>query len=171
MTTTDLIAKLRRDVISMIEDVKEYGLLPDSILNWKEHAEKWSVLDCLEHLNRYSLYYNNEIRKAIERSPLDGTSQEARSTWMGRKFISMMDPDNTTKHKTFKRMNPVHGSLKREVINTFLANQKELLLLLEDASKVNLNKAYIRVEFLKILQMNLGDGFQFVIVHEQRHLR
>ena len=90
---------------------------------------------------------------------------------MGRKFIAMMHPDNTTKHKTFARMNPTEGSLKKEVIVRFLRNQQELLDILELASKVDLNKASIPVEFFKILRMNLGDALQFVIVHEQRHLK
>jgi hypothetical protein len=84
----------------------------------------------------------------------------------------MMHPGNTAKQKTFARMNPVHSSsLKKDVIERFLDNQKELLLLLNDAAKINLNKASIPVEFLRLLRMNLGDAFQFVIVHEQRHLR
>ena len=83
----------------------------------------------------------------------------------------MMHPDNTTKHKTFARMNPAEGALKKEVIGRFLRNQQELLDILDLASKADLNKASISVEFLKILKMNLGDALQFVIVHEQRHLK
>jgi hypothetical protein len=90
---------------------------------------------------------------------------------MGKKFIAMMHPDNTAKHKTFARMNPVHGSLTIEVIERFLTNQDDLLRLLNDASKIDLNKASIPVEFLRILRMNLGDALQFVIAHEQRHLK
>jgi hypothetical protein len=90
---------------------------------------------------------------------------------MGKKFIAMMHPDNTKKHKTFSRMNPSHGSLKKEVIERFLRNQEELLDLLNEASKIDLNKASIPVEFLKILRMNFGDALQFVVVHEQRHIK
>jgi hypothetical protein len=89
---------------------------------------------------------------------------------MGKKFIAMMHPDNTTKQKTFARMNPIEGSLTKAVIYNFLNNQQELVAILEDALKVDLNKASIPVEFLKILRMNLGDALQFVVVHEQRHI-
>jgi hypothetical protein len=90
---------------------------------------------------------------------------------MGKKFIAMMHPDNKKKHKTFARMNPSHGSLKKEVIERFLKNQEELLDIVNEAAKIDLNKASIPVEFLKILRMNLGDALQFVVVHEQRHIR
>lgn len=172
MTSHDLLVKLRRDVLSIIDAAKDFESLAESDLNWKEHQAKWSILECLEHLNRYSHYYNVEIKKAIARAvTLSHNQHQAKSTWMGRKFIAMMHPDNTTKHKTFARMNPTAGSLKKEVIVRFLGNQQELLDILELASKIDLNKASIPVEFFKILRINLGDALQFVIVHEQRHLK
>lgn len=172
MTSNDLLVKLRRDVLSIIDVAKDFERLAESDLNWKEHQAKWSILECLEHLNRYSLYYNAEFKKVIARTITSNNDQhQTKSTWMGRKFIAMMHPDNTTKHKTFARMNPTEGSLKKEVIVRFLRNQQELLDILELASKVDMNKASIPVEFIKMLRMNLGDALQFVIVHEQRHLK
>ena len=171
MTSTELLARLRREVLALIDSAKEFVLLPHSALNWKEHPEKWSILECLEHLNRYSSYYHVELRKAIARAKRSDNEHEAKSTWMGKKFIAMMHPDNTTRQKTFKRMNPIHGNLNKEVIERFLKNQQELLDIINDASNIDLNKAAIPVEFLRILRMNVGDALQFVIVHEQRHIR
>jgi len=170
MTSIELLAKLRHDIHAIINVAKEFELLPEAALNWKEHAEKWSILECLEHLNRYSLYYHVELKKAIARAAPSDKKHEAKSTWMGKKFIDMMHPDNTKKHKTFARMNPIHGSLKKEVVERFLRNQEELLDIVAKASKIDLNKASIPVEFLKILRMNFGDALQFVVVHEQRHI-
>ena len=169
MTTTDLLGKLHKDVLAIIEAAREFESLPESDLNWREHPKKWSILDCLEHLNRYSTYYHAEIKKAIARGK-QASAHEAKSTWMGRKFIAMMHPDNKAKHKTFARMNPIEGSLRKEVVYKFLRNQKELTDILEDASNVDLNKVSVSVEFFKILRMNLGDALQFVVVHEQRHI-
>jgi hypothetical protein len=63
MTSDELLAKLHRDIHVIIEFAKEFEFLPESTLNWKERNEKSSILECLEHLNRYSLYYNLELRK------------------------------------------------------------------------------------------------------------
>jgi len=173
MTSNDLLGKLRKDLLAIIDAAREFESLPESDLNWKERPKKWSILECLEHLNRYSNYYHAEIKKAIARATTTShnVNHEVKSTWMGKKFIAMMHPENTTKQKTFARMNPIEGSLKKEVIFRFLGNQQELAAILEDASKVDLNKASIPVEFLKILRMNLGDALQFVVVHEQRHIK
>lgn len=170
MTSIELLINLRHDVQTIIDYAKELELLPESTLNWKESTEKWSVLECLEHLNKYSLYYQPELRKTIAGAIPSDNKQEARSTWLGRKFIAMMHPDNKTRHKTFARMNPIHGSLKKEVISRFIRNQEELLEIISDAFKIDLNKGFVRVEFLKILRMNIGDTLQFVVVHEQRHI-
>jgi hypothetical protein len=173
MTTNDILEKLHKDVLAIIEAAREFESLPEAELNWREHPKKWSILDCLEHLNRYSNYYHTEIRKAIARGKQSSTKidREVKSTWMGRKFIAMMHPDNTAKQKTFARMNPIKGTLRKEVIYKFLRNQQELADILEDASNVDLNKVSISVEFFKILRMNLGDALQFVVVHEQRHIK
>jgi hypothetical protein len=172
MNSNDLLGKLHNDVLAIIDAAKEFESLPLSDLNWKENPKRWSILECIEHLNRYSNYYHSEIKKAISRAITESVvSHETKSTWMGKKFIAMMHPDNTAKHKTFARMNPIESALKKEVVFRFLTNQQELLTILHDASKVDLNKASIRVEFLKILRMNLGDALQFVVVHEQRHIK
>jgi len=171
MTPYELLSKLRRDVQAIIDFSNEVELLPESTLNWKERGEKWSILECLEHLNRYSSHYHSELRKAIAVAIPSDNKQEARSTWMGKKFIAMMHPDNTRKQKTLARMNPIHGTLKRDVIKKFLRNQEDLLDIINDASNVDLNKGSVRVEFLKLLRMNIGDTLQFLVVHEQRHIK
>ncbi len=171
MTSKELLVKLRQDVSAIIVNATEFELLSEADLNWKEHPAKWSILECLEHLNKYSLFYNAEMKKAIARATPSQNSLNAKSTWMGKKFIAMMHPDNLTKHKTFARMIPAEGSLRKEVIERFVRNQREFLDILEKASDVDLNKASIRVEFFKLLRMNLGDALQFVVVHEQRHIK
>jgi hypothetical protein len=68
MTSNDLLDKIHRDVDTIIDVAREFKHLPQSTLNWKAHSEKWSILECLEHLNRYSSYYNKELRYAISRA-------------------------------------------------------------------------------------------------------
>jgi len=70
MKSNDLLNKLHKDVLAIIGTAKEFETLPESDLNWKEHPKKWSILECLEHLNRYSDYYHLEIKKAIVRTTM-----------------------------------------------------------------------------------------------------
>ena len=109
----------------------------------------------------------------IASSSQDSKADEARSNWIGRKFIAMMHPDNKKKIKTVKNMNPILGlqsKLNRSSVHEFLKHQHALLRILASAKHTDLNRANIPVEFFRLIKMRLGDALQFVVVHEQRHL-
>jgi hypothetical protein len=81
----------------------------------------------------------------------------------------MISPKNTKKHKTIKKMNP-HGSiLSGSVVDEFLKNQQQLLVLLNKAKQADLGKKAVPVEFFKLLKMNIGETLLFMALHEQRH--
>ena len=171
MKSKTLLSSLRENVETIVVAVKtEFLFLEDSELNFKRSPESWSILECFEHLNRYNRFYNKEFEKAIANTRFSVPSEEATSTWIGKKFIRMMHPDTIKKSKTLKHMNPTGSLLSKGVLDEFLIHQSTLLTLLDDAKQVDLNKVKIPVEFLHLLKMNLGDALQFVIVHEQRHL-
>ena len=115
MTPNELLNSLTLDVHSIIDTVeKEFIPLPDSRLNWKESPDRWSILECFDHLNRYCLYYNTRLGKSIEQARENiNSTDEAKSTWLGSKFIEMMHPDNVKRQKTFSRMNPSNSALDR----------------------------------------------------------
>jgi len=145
---------------------------PEELLNWKERPDAWSVLECFEHLNRYSEYYLPAIQKAIESGDFDLTNEhrEVTYSWIGRLSIKMMSPENIKKQKTFKRMNPVFGASSRNVLGRFIRHQETLDKLIESAFEISVAKTTVPVEFFKLLKMNIGEAFEFIIVHEQRHL-
>lgn len=170
MNTSQLSEQLTSEVKQIIEQVEQHFLpLDREKLNWKENPDRWSILECLEHLNRYSRYYN----PILERKVLDQTSgsYEYKSRWMGRVFINMMDPKNSKKQKTFKHLNPVGSSLDKNVISEFIMHQAKLIQILEHLPQVNPNITTVPVEFMKLLKLSIGDALSFVITHEKRHLQ
>jgi hypothetical protein len=174
MKSSLLLSGLADNVQSIITDVEgEFLELNETVLNYKSNATSWSILECFEHLNRYNRFYNTAFENAIAKSTALTVEHEAKSGWIGKKFIAMMHPDNTRKIKTVKNMNPLLGQqskLTRSTIHEFLKHQHALLIILDTAKRVDLNRANVPVEFFRMIKMRLGDAFQFVIVHEQRHL-
>lgn len=165
-----LLETLSHDVDNIIRIVEtDFSDLPTDNLNWKENSQSWSILECIEHLNRYSRYYHSEIKKALN-AAASIDNEEATSTWLGNKFINMMSPKNLKKQKTLKHLNPSNSKLEVTVIAEFLQHQQTLKMLLQKTAKQSLNKTKVRVEFFKLLKINLGDAFQFLIAHEQRHM-
>ena len=140
-------------------------------LNFKTNPDSWSILECLEHLNRYSRYYNPALAKAIENNS-DGTYVQGISySWFGKKSLEMVRPQNTKKHKTVKHMNPINSSLGRATVEEFEQHQAELLRLLQAAKKANLHKKAVPVEFFKLLKLRIGEALEFVVLHEERHIQ
>ncbi len=156
--------KLTESVVNL----QQHGL---EDLRWREAQDSWSVLECLEHLNLYGDYYLPEIAEKIINS---NTSWEPvfHSSWLGNYFAkSMLPKQKLNKMKTFKDKNPIHKALDLTVIDRFLEQQQQLLLLLEQAKAVSLNKVKIQISLSKYIRIRLGDAFGFYINHMLRHMQ
>ncbi len=143
--------------------------LTDAQLNFKPNADKWSILQCVEHLNRYSEYYLKIIDTKLSNANPKGT-EEVKHSWFGKMSIKSIHPDNRKKSKTLGRLNPAESEVNRQVLQDFIAHQKKLLILLHKAEKHSINSIKIPADVFKLLKLRLGECFEFVIVHQQRHI-
>lgn len=163
-----LLGELSSIVKQNIRDIKSLKKLDDSQLNYKPSPEKWSILECLEHLNRYSDFYLPEIKKALH-NPADGRDY-FKSGILGNMLVNMVIPKpGAKKMKTFTSMNPNGSMLGRYVLEKNLENQEFLLEFIERASKSNLNRSGISVTFSQLIKLKLGDTLRFMAYHNQRH--
>jgi DinB superfamily len=155
-------------MISKIEPLKNENMAK---LCWKENENSWNILECLEHLNLYGNYYLPEIETAIQNSEKEVLNIEYTSGFWGNYFAkSMLPKANLNKMKTFKSKNPLNAKLDKSVIDTFINQQLKLIVLLNEAKEVNLNKVKIGITISKFLKLKLGDTFQFLINHNIRHM-
>jgi uncharacterized damage-inducible protein DinB len=170
MNTNTLLTQLAQATRQLLATVQtELQPLALAPLNQQPAPGAWSILECLEHLNRYSRYYNPQLANALARP---GTPQpEVCYSWLGRKFIDMMAPGNPKKAKTLQRMNPSGSRLGREVLTEFCQHQQQLLELLAQASRTDLNRKAVPVEFFKLLKMRVAEALEFVVLHQERHLQ
>jgi hypothetical protein len=172
MDTNTFLQQLQAAVHNLQATIeRELAPLDDFELNFKPSPERWSVLECLEHLNRYSRYYNLAIAGAVQQVPARVEHELVRYSWLGRKSIGMMQPSNSKQYKTVKHMNPTGSTLGREVITEFQAHQTQLLQLLTSAQSTNLNKKAVPVEFFRLLKLGIGEVLEFVVRHEERHVQ
>ncbi|GAB3202770.1 hypothetical protein ABID22_001055 [Pontibacter aydingkolensis] len=149
----------------------EFPKMDLNSLNFKPGPESWSILECLEHLNRYSRYYNPALAKAIAKNA-DGTfTGSINYSWLGKKSLDIVRLQNMKKHKTVKHMNPNNSQLGRTTVDEFLKHQEELQQLLQNAKGSNLNKKVIPVEFFKLLKLRIGETLEFMVAHQERHVQ
>ena len=151
---------------SQVENLKK---LSEGELNWKANADTWSVLENLEHLNRYGYFYIPEISRQIKASH-HSPRPEFKSSWLGNYFAkSMLPNEKLNKMNTFKDMNPNGSELSNEVIDTCLKQQDNLIKLLNAAIEVDLSKTKTGITLSKWIRLRLGDTFRVLIYHNQRH--
>ncbi|HEY4651720.1 MAG TPA: DinB family protein [Pontibacter sp.] len=151
--------------------VTEFSGLGNPALNYKPTPEAWSILECLEHLNRYSRYYNAALAKAIARNTGGNFVPGITYSWFGKKSLDMVRPQNGKKHKTVKHMNPANSQLSTATITELLQHLQDLQNLLQNAGTANLNKKAIPVEFFRLLKMRIGEILEFIVTHQERHLQ
>lgn len=157
-----------RQILNQTEKLKSYDL---NRLTWKENANSWSILECLEHLNLYGDFYLPQIESKLHNSTTQ-TELEFKSGVLGNYFAkSMLPKEKLNKMKTFKDKNPINADLDKTVIDKFLNQQIKLLDLLNHSRNVSLNKVKIQTSISSLIQLKLGDTFQFYINHIFRHLK
>lgn len=170
LNTEQLIKELLTHTNKAIEIAASFKQFTQIELNWKENSEKWSILECFEHLNLYGNFYIPELNRVILSSK--STSNNIFKTGvLGNYFAqSMLPKEKMKKMKTFKDKNPIHSKLSPEVLDRFIFQQEEIKNLLEKSKNVNLSKEKTAITLTKYIRLSLGDTFRFVIYHNIRHL-
>lgn len=167
----DLLTDLKQRTQAVLQSGKGYLKLDLAALNYKSTPESWSVLECMEHLNRYGDFYLPEIQERIRKAKTDTNTTTFKSGWLGNYFAkSMLPREQLNKMNTFKSMNPAGSRLDKATLEKFIAQQKRILDLLEQAEQVHLAKVKTSVSISKWIKLRLGDTLRVVIYHNQRHI-
>lgn len=168
-TESRIVLKQLEDLTTeVMEQALRFESCSPEVLSHKPRPDAWSILECLEHLNRYSAFYLPEIKKALE-FPAKGNS--FKSGLIGNYLVNAVIPkENGRKMKTFAEMNSNGTSLSPKVVTDFLFNHKQLLGYIQKAKLAELNKAIVPVTFSRWIKLRLGDALRFMAYHNQRHI-
>lgn len=170
IATIALLEELKNKTAQHLQYAENLISKSENELNFRTSADSWSVLECLEHLNRYGDFYIPEISHKISSSATTPKS-DFQPGILGNYFAkSMLPKEKLNKMKTLKTMNPIHSQLNKEVVNEFIQQQQQLLNLLEKARHINLEKTKTAISISKLITLKLGDTFRFMIYHNERHI-
>lgn len=172
-----LLIELQEQTESFLNKaISEWQMIKHSQFGYKTAPEKWSATQCLEHLNSYGRFYLPEMEKAIHKAKEKGwtSSIHFKSGWLGNYFTKLMMPetDGTVGKKMSSPKNhyPVSNTDSYKVIAEFIEQQEKLLLLLDMAQYIDLNKASCSISISRLVKLKLGDTFLFFIAHQYRHI-
>lgn len=146
--------------------------LSEAQLNFKEDPAKWSILECLEHLNRYGEFYLPEIQQALLQSKHLKGEPTFKSGMIGNYFANLMKVKNgkMVKMKTPGDKNPVGSKLTPITIDRFLKQQEMLKTLLTQARNADLTHARVPITLTRFIKLRLGDTLRFFVNHIERHV-
>ncbi len=166
-----LIDDLLRRMESCKRTVKEFEILPLNRLQFK-NGERWSVLECLEHLNLYGDFYLVEIEKQIITNPRKNISTKFKSGILGNYFANLMEVKDgkITKMKSPKDKNPSNSHLSITTISRFLKQQERLVSLLNQCRSIDLTKTKAAISLTNLIKLRLGDTLRFYCYHIERHV-
>ena len=155
------------------EAAKKFKGFSEGQLNFKTDPQKWSILECIEHLNRYGDFYLPEIEKSILSQNTNHAAPVFRSGMIGNYFANLMRVQNGKiyKMKTPADKNPLGSELNITTIDRFLKQQEMLKSLLNQSRNADLTKIKVPISLTKFIKLRLGDTFRFFVYHIDRHIQ
>lgn len=166
------ITRLENEIENQLKEVLEiFQNLPESTLLQPSASRGWSIAQCFQHLNTYSNFYIPRLFHKIEKAPDIDSTLYFKHSWIGRYFITMMDPAKGTKHyRAIKKHQPTEISNPHEVLAEFIQHLETLFKLLKALQKKNLQQIKISTSISAFIKLNAGDVFWFLMIHNKRHL-
>jgi len=169
---TNLLRKFLVEAPLLIETTnKQFSGLSETQINWKPSEEKWSIGECIEHLDVTHKLYNSKI-KELQRLFKDSGegSLKFKHTFSGRMILKYVDPNSTTRSKTFKIFKPSMRQINTNTISSFCEEVEMMISFAEKLHGVDLKKLKISSPVSKLLKMNIGDALLINLYHDKRHL-
>lgn len=164
------INRLKED-LSEIKAVIEG--LDEKTLNQLEGPKKWSILQTLQHLTLANTIYVKNIDKAFEKYD-QGNADIYQSHWKGDWFTRMISPKEEgvikNKMKTVGSMAPKEQLDAEKTISEFFELHEKFIDQMNESRNYNLNKVKVTTGFGPLVKLRLGDVFNFLIGHIERHI-
>ncbi|SHK38560.1 DinB family protein [Hymenobacter psychrotolerans] len=147
--------------------------LSDDQLNRRPSPDKWSVGQCLEHLNIVGGLYLPTITRKLKQAKERGSKPAGtvKHGYIGRRMTEALRTPPTQKPmKTPQQFAPSGSRLPRTVVEVFSRQLDELTNLLEQARQVNANAVRIPNPIIPLLWPRLTDVAEMLVVHIRRHV-
>ncbi len=178
MTTLELRSTVSEITTKNIQHATSWMTkLSENQLHWRPNPGIWSIAEVLAHLNSYARYYHPAILKKITKTRYRNAKEEFVSSPLGRSAWKSMKLGraNNVKRK-FKAPKGHNPSIDQELLDgnelqKFLAQQEELIDILDKSKEVNVRKVKIPISISKIVRLRLGDALLFITFHNERHMQ
>jgi len=136
------LARLLDEGAANLAHTESFGTLTAAQFNWQIEAGRWSIGECLSHLNVIAAGDITAIRAAIDDAQRCGITGQGpyRYGWLSRWFIRSMEPPVRTRLKAPKFYLPPPASDPLETLERYRRNAGELAELIRASNGLDLAK-------------------------------
>lgn len=158
-----------RDVRADAEKLVEG--LTDSQFNWSPAPGRWSIAECLDHLNNGWRVLDKLDRK-IATATEQGLRGEGpyRHPLLGRLYVRLMEPPPKIRARSPKAYVPKPDQPVSAVAPRFLELQEKIIERVVAADGLDLGGIRMSSPISRRFRMSLGQWFAFLAAHERRHV-
>jgi hypothetical protein len=170
MSQQAYLAQLEEEIKNLLEQTRlTFADTPAEAHRLHPSGGGWSVSECFTHLNAQFAYFLPRIELALHKAKArQWVPGETRaSNWIGRSALRRVSSPKPL--RSYKSMDPARLTVGTNEVKTFLIHVELLLRLIRQASEVDLNKARVKHFRWPHFQFLLGDLFEIMLRHAQRH--
>ena len=150
------------------------GTMDDRAWRARPGTDRWSVAECVEHLNMTSRAYVASIPDALRAGRERGLTNSGGSNrldFMGWMMVKLLEPPikhpkvTTTDAFVPKSIEPISRT-----VSEYEELQRKLIALLADANELPLSKIKLASPFNARLRYNVYSAYRMIAAHQRRHL-
>ncbi len=159
------IHEVRADAEKLLEGISE------NQFNWKPSPERWSIAQCLDHLNSGwgALPKLDRVISAADEQGVRGGGPY-RHPVLGKLYLRFTEPPPKIRVPAPRRFRPAPERSISDVVPRFLQLQQEILTRIESADGLDLGRIRLSSPISRRFRISLGQWFGFLAAHERRHL-
>jgi hypothetical protein len=163
----------RQQLQTSLEQAKQLtNGVTDAQINWRPSADRWSIAECLDHLNQVAVRVVPEFEQELKaaRRHLEANGPLWRPNWLERLFIRAVGPNPGFKVEVPKLYRPASESRANEVMDPFLDLHGRLLACIAQSRDADLSRIKVASPVTPLLRLRLGAWFSASAVHVAYHV-
>ena len=146
--------------------------LNDAQFNWRAGAGRWSIGECIAHLNVTGQMYLPNIDRQLKKARAEKLFGEGRfrHTLLGGLLVRAVGSPGKIRVKAPKVFIPLPEHLRAVVVPAFVSLHAQFARRINEANGLNLRRIKVVSPTNSFIKLTLGECFALLAAHERRHL-
>ena len=171
MASSEQIDHWKQDIEAIISrGTRLINGLDSRSFNFKLSPDRWSVAQCISHLNKVNLLLAPAFREGLEKAPKNETKRLWKPGKFESIFLKVVSPNPPFPVPVPPPYIPELTAEPEESLEIFIQTHKDLLACLETARNIDVSKYKITSPAAKFIKLTVGGWYEGNCIHDNYHL-